>query len=81
MNPLKPIHMRQIEISGSKVSLFGTFRILTQCLSRKSIQFSLLGIVCNKVPCGLSTHAVDGYLSVLIMQNEQTQEREDEWKR
>lgn len=33
------------------------------------------------IPCGMSTHAADGYLSIFILQNEQKQEKKDGRKR
>lgn len=42
---------------------------------------SFLHILGTNVPRGVSTHEVDGYLSIFIMQSEQKQEGEDERKR
>lgn len=47
----------------------------------RSISGPSLCILCSDVPCGVLTHAVDGYLSIFIIQNEQKQEGKDEKKR
>lgn len=48
---------------------------------RRSTSGSSLSILCSDVPCGMLTHAVDGYLSIFIIQNEPKQEGKDEKKR
>lgn len=35
---------------------------------------------CSNVPCGMSTHVADGYLSIFIFQNEQKQGKKD-WRK
>lgn len=44
-------------------------------------RFALRCFLCSDVPCGVSTQAVDGYLSIFIIHNEQKQEGKDERRR
>lgn len=68
---------RQMEIrwSWAKSTKIWHFK---NCLRKYWI---LLPPVCSGVPCGMSTHAADGYLSIFILQNEHTQEKKDGRKR